>query len=128
MPKLPGEPGFTPEQPPQEEEEVTPVETTEQPVGSQASTDFDFRKEAGDAIDKGLEQMDQTHEELQLDELKEWRDGEFKVSMRSIVEAQQEVCAEEGNQDACAEGRQMFEEMFGESYAVEETQPAEASN
>jgi len=58
-------------------------------------------------------------EPMQLRELEKWRDTEFKDSMREIIEAQQEICGEEGNQDACAEGQRIWEEMFGEPWQAE---------
>ncbi len=85
-------------------------------AGLKKDEEFDFREEAGEAIDGALAEMEKTHEELQLKELKEWRDGEFKDNMHMIIEAQQEICGQEGNHEACLDGARIYEEMFGEPF------------
>lgn len=87
--------------------------------GSEQGRTDDFRTQAGEVIDNALSELEGTQEELQLRELKEWRDGEFKNDMRMIVESQQEICGQEGNEDACGIGRSIFQEMFGEPFDKE---------
>lgn len=87
--------------------------------------DNGFRGEAGDAVDETIKTLEEnTLKEIRLKELNEWKEGDFKESVRAIVEAQQEICGEEGNQEACSTGQEVFQKMFGEPYNQEEQVPA----
>ncbi len=106
---------------------IAPEEGLEEVDAGEASAEpTDFRGKAIATLEKTIERVDETHEQVQLRELQEWRDGEFKDNMRMIVEAQQDICAQEGDpktQDSdgqevgsCALGTRIFEQMFGEPW------------
>lgn len=83
-----------------------------------------FRDKGGEVIDNFFEAMDETKLEKELMEVKEWREGDFKDSMQAILEAQQEICGADGNEENCAVGKEAFDAMFAKSEKQEETAPA----
>ncbi|MCX6809015.1 MAG: hypothetical protein NTW50_05130 [Candidatus Berkelbacteria bacterium] len=95
------------------------------------------------AVRKLIEGMRTNKKELnnivegkQLVELKEWRDSDFKSSMREIIAAQQEICSGEGDPEAadsdgkpigsCALGTKIWQEMFQEPWSAEKADASEA--
>jgi hypothetical protein len=104
------------------EEEQKVVNTTVDGDGEQ-EIDMETRAGLDTELNDALDAFDKTVvEPKQLTELKEWRDGEFKESMREIIEAQQEICAEEKGADSqeCVDGKRIWEEMFGEPWKADQ--------
>jgi len=77
------------------------------------------------AITEGTERLTLKWKEKVKTEVKEWREGPFKEKMRLIVQAQQEICGQENNEEACANGREIYKQMFNEEWTAEA--PAEGS-
>lgn len=76
-------------------------------------------------ITEGKEKLSLRWKEKVKTEVKEWREGPFKEKMRLIVQAQQEICGQDQNEEACANGREIYKQMFNEEWIAEA--PAEGS-